>query len=185
MSFAWTEERLENMRDMFAGKTIPRRRLRRGSAKVSRATRCAAKLARMGLTRAADQHLSSAPKKPRVPKHEAVGAPAGSLAFKVIHSIKRKQREAEDGGIDPQPFVCRDAADIVPRHLDLLELAEQDCKYPYGDGPITFCGHPRRKGTPYCPGHCAVAFNGIPTRRSQRTENIEAKPYRMGGGHAA
>jgi GcrA cell cycle regulator len=182
MSFAWTEERLENMRDMFADRLSASQIAERFG--VTRNVVCG-KLARMGLTRAADQHLSSAPKKPRVPKHEAVGAPAGSLAFKVIHSIKRKQREAEDGGIDPQPFVCRDAADIVPRHLDLLELAEQDCKYPYGDGPITFCGHPRRKGTPYCPGHCAVAFNGIPTRRSQRTENIEAKPYRMGGGHAA
>jgi GcrA cell cycle regulator len=46
---------------------------------------------------------------------------------------------------------------IVPRHLSLLELEPDDCRYPYGgdaDGEaITFCGHPRRGGSSYCAPH--------------------------------
>jgi GcrA cell cycle regulator len=46
---------------------------------------------------------------------------------------------------------------IVPRHLSLLDLERGDCRYPYGgdsDGEaITFCGHPRRRGSSYCTPH--------------------------------
>ncbi len=54
----------------------------------------------------------------------------------------------------PAPLRC---VEIEPRHLALLELQRGDCRYPYGgdtDGePITFCGHPRRKGSNYCAPH--------------------------------
>jgi GcrA cell cycle regulator len=47
--------------------------------------------------------------------------------------------------------------EIEPRHLALLDLAPGDCRYPYGgdkDGEaITFCGHPRRRGSSYCAPH--------------------------------
>jgi GcrA cell cycle regulator len=47
--------------------------------------------------------------------------------------------------------------EIDPRHLSLMELERCDCRYPYGgDGEseaITFCGHPRRKGSSYCAPH--------------------------------
>ena len=46
---------------------------------------------------------------------------------------------------------------IVPRHLSLLDLAPEDCRYPYGGDKegeaITFCGHLRRKGSSYCLSH--------------------------------
>ena len=46
---------------------------------------------------------------------------------------------------------------ITPRHLTLIDLEDNDCRYPYGgdtDGePITFCGHPRREGSSYCTSH--------------------------------
>lgn len=47
--------------------------------------------------------------------------------------------------------------EIEPRYLCLVELERGDCRYPYGgDEPgntITFCGHPRRKGSSYCTPH--------------------------------
>jgi GcrA cell cycle regulator len=47
--------------------------------------------------------------------------------------------------------------EIVPRHLSLVDLEATDCRYPYGgdeDGEaITFCGHPRRRGSSYCTAH--------------------------------
>jgi GcrA cell cycle regulator len=52
------------------------------------------------------------------------------------------------------PLRC---AEIVPRHLSLMDLERGDCRYPYGgdtDGEaITFCGHRRRRGSSYCAAH--------------------------------
>jgi len=46
---------------------------------------------------------------------------------------------------------------IQPRLLSFEQLADGDCRYPYGgdkDGEaITFCGHPRFRGTSYCAPH--------------------------------
>ncbi|HLI99816.1 MAG TPA: GcrA family cell cycle regulator [Bradyrhizobium sp.] len=46
---------------------------------------------------------------------------------------------------------------INPRHLALIDLEANDCRYPYGGDaegePITFCGHPRREGSSYCVSH--------------------------------
>jgi GcrA cell cycle regulator len=46
---------------------------------------------------------------------------------------------------------------IQPRLLTFAELADGDCRYPYGgdrDGEaISFCGHPRFRGTSYCAPH--------------------------------
>ncbi|MCA6121944.1 hypothetical protein J6500_08540 [Bradyrhizobium sp. WSM 1704] len=48
-------------------------------------------------------------------------------------------------------------AEVMPRHLSLLELQSGDCRYPYGgdsDGEtMTFCGQPRRPGASYCTPH--------------------------------
>ena len=46
---------------------------------------------------------------------------------------------------------------VQPRLVPLVELASEDCRYPYGgdkDGEaITFCGHPKREGSSYCTPH--------------------------------
>jgi GcrA cell cycle regulator len=46
---------------------------------------------------------------------------------------------------------------IAPRHLSLLDLAPDDCRYPYGGDEegeaITFCGHARHPGSSYCVSH--------------------------------
>lgn len=49
---------------------------------------------------------------------------------------------------------------VQPRLVPLVELADSDCRYPYGgdkDGEeITFCGHPRQPGASYCPPHARL-----------------------------
>jgi GcrA cell cycle regulator len=46
---------------------------------------------------------------------------------------------------------------IVPRHLSLVDLEPNDCRYPYGGDAngerITFCAHPRCEGSSYCTPH--------------------------------
>ncbi|HEY3792352.1 MAG TPA: GcrA family cell cycle regulator [Bradyrhizobium sp.] len=60
--------------------------------------------------------------------------------------------------------------EIDPRHLSLLELEAGDCRYPYGgeeEGEaITFCGHPKRKGSNYCTAHFHLTRNpdAVPER---------------------
>lgn len=43
--------------------------------------------------------------------------------------------------------------EIVPRNLSLMDLEKGDCRYPYGDDTITFCGHPKMEGSSYCVPH--------------------------------
>jgi GcrA cell cycle regulator len=47
--------------------------------------------------------------------------------------------------------------DVEPRHVSLLDLEPEDCRYPYGGDEegeaITFCGHPRLQGSSYCKAH--------------------------------
>jgi GcrA cell cycle regulator len=77
--------------------------------------------------------------------------------------VKRIQKKAAAKVDKPQPpkpikifvaeaFVAR-AADVVPRHLPLLDLKPDDCRYPYGNGPFSFCGHGKTPGSSYCFEH--------------------------------
>lgn len=61
--------------------------------------------------------------------------------------------------------------EVDPRHLSLVELERNDCRYPYGGDDegeaITFCGHPRRTGSSYCTPHFHLTRDpGVPEERS-------------------
>ena len=62
----------------------------------------------------------------------------------------------------PEP-VRLQCVEIEPRHLSLIELERDDCRYPYGGDlegeAITFCGHPRRSGASYCTPHFRLSRN--------------------------
>ena len=55
--------------------------------------------------------------------------------------------------------------EVDPRRLSLLELECNDCRYPYGGNvegeAITFCGHPRRKGSSYCTAHFRLTSDPV------------------------
>lgn len=61
-------------------------------------------------------------------------------ATRVYSSVQREQYKVR-------------CVEIVPRHLSVLDLEPNDCRYPYGDGPITFCGHEKLVGSSYCIAH--------------------------------
>ena len=56
--------------------------------------------------------------------------------------------------------------EIEPRHLTVIELEFDDCRYPYGgdeeNEAITFCGHPRRAGSSYCAPHFQLSREPLP-----------------------
>jgi hypothetical protein len=115
----------------------------------------------------------------RVAKHDRVGVPDGSLAFKVINGIKRQQKRAGMPSIDPSPFQCQDAADVVPLRLSLsdLERADGKCRWPYdalpdepGEGSFRYCGHACLEGS-YCFSHKLLSV-GSGTNSERRATDI-------------
>ncbi len=62
---------------------------------------------------------------------------------------------------------------VVPisRHLNLLQLNENTCRWPVGD-PLSsdfhFCGADSDENSPYCAFHAKIAFQPISERRRIR-----------------
>jgi GcrA cell cycle regulator len=53
----------------------------------------------------------------------------------------------------PPPSVIR-CVEVKPRHIALIELTENTCRWPYSeDAPTTYCGHPPLGKESYCGPH--------------------------------
>jgi GcrA cell cycle regulator len=114
--------------------------------------------------------------------------------FKVIHGIKQRQKLAENPGIDPEPFVCKDAPDVVPLNKTMLELREGERRYVYGNEPakMVFCGHPihwrmiggEMRPSSYCEAHFLICTQA--PRKPTKPEFVELGKSRGGAfGSAA
>ena len=104
---------------------------------------------RMGLAGVAETGRSRKPNKPNF------------LSIRRLRKMSKKLRAAKS--LLLRPVLKRVKApklrcvEIEPRHLKLIELEMNDCRYPYGgdkdNEAITFCGHPQREGSSYCAAH--------------------------------
>lgn len=45
-------------------------------------------------------------------------------------------------------------------HIGMTELEHNHCRWPYGEGPYSFCGHPKVFGVPYCAFHRELSNGG-------------------------
>ncbi len=52
----------------------------------------------------------------------------------------------------------RAALAVEPRLIPMAALRAGDCRWPYGDGELRFCGRRAREGRPYCAGHHGLAY---------------------------
>lgn len=64
--------------------------------------------------------------------------------------------------------------EIVPRNLTLSELQPNDCRYPYGDRPYLFCGHPKMDGSSYCVPHFHLCIGSGTTSERRASEGVAA-----------
>jgi GcrA cell cycle regulator len=96
--------------------------------------------------------------------------PKRTAAPKVIHKTIRivranansdRMRYLEAPETDMAPLRC---VEVIPLGLSLTDLAHNGCRYPYGDGPFTFCGNAQREGSSYCGPHWAISWS--PQRKS-------------------
>lgn len=57
-------------------------------------------------------------------------------------------------------------AEVTPLNIPFSDLGERECRYPYGDGPYLFCGHPAQADSSYCPAHHRLCWMKPISRRS-------------------
>lgn len=73
----------------------------------------------------------------------------------------------------PHPFIAQVDPVDAPKHLSLVDLERDQCKWPYNgdDTPFTFCGHikPDTDQIPYCDAHMALAAGPAVVRRAKPT----------------
>lgn len=81
-------------------------------------------------------------------------------AFNLAYRIGRAPVQ-----INRRAFVIAELSGITPGHFSLIDLPADGCKWPYGDGPFTFCGCDREEGKPYCYPH---RLQGTEAARAQR-----------------
>ena len=54
------------------------------------------------------------------------------------------------------PMVSEKLLEPVPLHIGLDELRAFHCRWPYGESPFTFCGHPKHGQRSYCQFHSSI-----------------------------
>jgi GcrA cell cycle regulator len=129
------------------------------------------KAARIGLSKEAAPSVPGnrkpkanrkSPYKARAPRQwvetvRIVHANGNSNAMRIIKSVSLEERKLR-------------CVEIVPRNVSLVDLEPNDCRYPYGDNQITFCGHPKMEGSSYCQPHHALCNDAprIPIERFGR-----------------
>lgn len=80
----------------------------------------------------------------------------------LAHRAPRPRKPAEFSSTfvksaDGSEHVVREAF-VQPRHVSLIELEANECVWPYGDGPFTYCGLKKSHG-PYCAAHAKLGLN--------------------------
>jgi GcrA cell cycle regulator len=71
---------------------------------------------------------------------------------------RNNMNEIKSLPVIPPPLEIEDAG----RPVILVELEDHHCRWPLGDPRepgFGFCARARVAGMPYCPGHCAIAYN--------------------------
>lgn len=80
-----------------------------------------------------------------------------------VHFIRAKR--------EPRPV--NDLSDVA-RHLSFDDLGRHHCRFPYGDGPFTFCGHRKAPGSSYCAPH-VLYCTGEGTASERSADRLSAK----------
>ena len=71
------------------------------------------------------------------------------------------------------PMKVESVDEVKPLHVDLLDLKPDMCRWPYGDGPYTFCGCKTKEGSSYCEFHHKMSRQPIVRRpRPPRPEPV-------------
>lgn len=82
---------------------------------------------------------------------------------------------------DAEPFVPRSTLEVPASERKTLDqINEMDCRFPYGDGPFTFCGRPKVTGISYCLDHARICLQ--PPTPARRPGEPPARSLRIVAG---
>lgn len=95
-----------------------------------------------------------------------------------------KPRAVKPGGPPPKPWhmpaSAAEVAEIIPSNLKtLLDLEENDCRWPYGHvgtPGFGFCGKRKQPGISYCTSHARIATDQT---RHARPKQAEPRQFRV------
>ncbi len=139
----WTEDHCADLTQLCAAGVIYREIARTLNEKYGTnysKNSVVGKVCRLGLT---------PPAKPKV-----VSQPRKSHKSKGVRAYVAKRATHNGNVMRLFPAIELDqprCVEVVPQHVSLVDLT--GCKYPYGDGPFTFCNHERTVGSSYCVDH--------------------------------
>lgn len=71
----------------------------------------------------------------------------------------------------PRAVTVLACARIVPKGIACVDLEPGHCRWPYGEADITFCGHERLPGQPYCQPHLHLS-RGDGTRSEREAVRV-------------
>lgn len=159
-SGVWTDERIAQLRNLFAGGLSASQ-----IAAELGVTRNAVigKVNRLGLSGRGNRPGPAKGSKLTAPRMKAKPGTVGSQAYGMIHGIKRRQRAATA----PAPIIP-DAMAPISQRLSLLELNSATCHWPIGDPShpeFFFCGGKALPSLPYCAHHSRLAYQPRQARR--------------------
>lgn len=83
--------------------------------------------------------------------------------------------------IEGEPYIELSTPDIDARalHIDIQGLTGKTCKFPYGDGPFTFCGCPVITGLSWCAPHYRKTHHQPPKLSVEERERRKAHGHRV------
>ena len=95
----------------------------------------------------------------RAPRATARTSGANALNIDAVAEVRFRPKPIEDVVIP------------ISRHVTVMQLTEDTCKWPNGDpqnSNFSFCGHRSKETTPYCEFHSKLAFQPASERRRRR-----------------
>lgn len=118
------------------------------------------KARRLGWRRAIEGRVEPGPRAPRARRKKSPVGPTGARA----HPTQAPRSRHDD---IPAPLLRPNGEPHT-----MLDLTDQTCRWPIGDPQtsfLIFCANRPKPGSPYCPGHTALAYN-TPNARSDKRE---------------
>lgn len=74
--------------------------------------------------------------------------------------------------VAPKPNVPQ----AEPLHIGIMDVTDKTCRFAFGvAAPFTFCGHPPKPGSPYCPDCCKRVYQPQQPIMRDRKEVAEAE----------
>ncbi len=165
---SWTEDRVSRLTKLWADGLSASQI----AADLGGVTRNAVigKVHRLGLSgrvKSASSAASRIKRQPRSSGYAPTRAPratprtsgANALKIDAVAEVRYRPKPVEDVVIP------------ISRHLTVMQLTEDTCKWPNGDpqnSDFSFCGHRSKETTPYCEFHSKLAFQPASERRRRR-----------------